>query len=163
MCTPRARASGFTLVELVMFIVIVSIAVAGVLAVMNITTRHSADPMIQKQALAVAEAMLEEIELQDFTKPAGGFAGPYNQANRKFFDSVGDYSGFSTVGIYTIDGVAPIAALAGYNISVSVADSALGPGGSQVAAGEAKLITVTVTDPRHEVTKLSGYRTRYGQ
>ena len=63
MFTPR-RQAGLSLIELVMFIVIVGVAVAGVLSVMNVTTRHSADPMIRKQAQAIAESLLEEIELQ---------------------------------------------------------------------------------------------------
>jgi MSHA pilin protein MshD len=53
MFTPRSQA-GLSLIELVMFIVIVGVAVAGVLSVMNVTTRHSADPMIRKQAQAIA-------------------------------------------------------------------------------------------------------------
>jgi MSHA pilin protein MshD len=58
---------GVTLVELIVFIVIVSTAVAGVLMTLDISNRSSADPMIQKQALAVAEALLEEVQLQPFT------------------------------------------------------------------------------------------------
>lgn len=66
MCTSR-RQHGLTLIELIMFIVIVSVALAGVLTVLNITTKSSADPMIRKQMLAIAEAMLEEVMLQPFT------------------------------------------------------------------------------------------------
>jgi MSHA pilin protein MshD len=62
-----AREHGLTLVELVMFIVIVSVAVAGVLQVLNITSRSSADPQVRKQALAIAEGLLEEIEAAHFT------------------------------------------------------------------------------------------------
>ncbi|HEU0188726.1 MAG TPA: type II secretion system protein [Gallionella sp.] len=50
-----------------MFIVIVSVAVAGILLVMNVTTKGSADPLIHKQALAIAESLLEEVELMPFT------------------------------------------------------------------------------------------------
>jgi len=50
-----------------MFIVIVSAAVAGIIGVIDVTTRSSVDPMIHKQALAVAEAMMEEVRLQPFT------------------------------------------------------------------------------------------------
>jgi MSHA pilin protein MshD len=53
---PHRRQSGLTLVELVIFIVIVSIAVVGVLQVISLTTRHSVDPQTRKQALAIAEA-----------------------------------------------------------------------------------------------------------
>ncbi len=56
---------GISLIELIMFIVIVSASLAGILGVMNLVTRHSADPLVHKQALAIAESLLEEIELQD--------------------------------------------------------------------------------------------------
>jgi MSHA pilin protein MshD len=63
---PRAE-HGISLIELIVFIVIVGIAVAGVVGVLSMATRASADPLIQKQALAVAEALLEEVQLQPFT------------------------------------------------------------------------------------------------
>ena len=58
---------GVSLIELIIFIVVVGVAVVGVLAAINLGTRTSADPMIQKQALAIAEALLEEVQLQAFT------------------------------------------------------------------------------------------------
>lgn len=61
------RQRGISLIELIMFIVIVSVALAGILLVMNTVTRGSADPLIHKQALAIAESMLEEVELMPFT------------------------------------------------------------------------------------------------
>jgi MSHA pilin protein MshD len=68
MSTPDGhKQAGISLIELVMFIVIVGVAVVGVLAVMNITTKSSADPIVRKQALAIAESLLEEIELMPFT------------------------------------------------------------------------------------------------
>jgi Tfp pilus assembly protein PilV len=63
----RRKSLGLSLVELVMFIVIVGAAVAGIIGVIGVTTRSSADPMIHKQALAIAEAVLEEVQLQPFT------------------------------------------------------------------------------------------------
>jgi len=162
MCTPKSRLAGISLVELVIFIAVVGVAVAGVLSVMNLTTRHSADPMIQKQALAIAESMLEEVTLQNFTKPAGGFGGPFTVANRASFDSVDDYNGFTMgPGISDLTGTA-IAGLAGYSVQISVTPSAVGPAGAQVPAGQARLITVTVTDPRGGQVAVSGYRTGYG-
>lgn len=64
---PRRFQSGLTLVELVMFIVIVSVALAGVLTVLNFTVKSSADPMVAKQMLAIAEALLEEVQMKSFT------------------------------------------------------------------------------------------------
>lgn len=66
MCISR-RQHGLTLIELIVFIVIVSVALVGVLTVLNITTKSSADPMIRKQMLAIAEGLLEEVQLQPFT------------------------------------------------------------------------------------------------
>ncbi len=62
-----ADARGFTLVELVMFIVLVGIAFGALILAMNQFTRYSADPLQSKQALAVAESLLEEVELMPFT------------------------------------------------------------------------------------------------
>jgi MSHA pilin protein MshD len=61
------RQRGVTLIELIVFMVIVSTALAGVLTVMNITTMASADPLIRKQMLTIAEALLEEVQSQRFT------------------------------------------------------------------------------------------------
>ena len=65
--TGMPKQRGASLIELIMFIVIVSVALAGILLVMNVTTRGSADPLIHKQALAIAESLLEEVELMPFT------------------------------------------------------------------------------------------------
>ena len=72
-----SKSRGLSLVELIMFIVIVGAAVAGIIAVISRTTQSSADPMVRKQALSIAEAMLEEVRLQPFTvcdaeDPSGG-------------------------------------------------------------------------------------------
>ena len=66
MCT-RHKQLGTSLIELIMFIVIVSAALAGILSVMNVTSKNSADPLVHKQALAIAESLLEEVELMPFT------------------------------------------------------------------------------------------------
>ncbi len=61
------KSRGLSLVELIVFIVIVGASVAGIIGVITVTTRASADPVIRKQALAIAEAVLEEVQLQPFT------------------------------------------------------------------------------------------------
>ena len=62
-----ALQSGLTLVELVISIAVIGVGVAGILLTLNVTSRNSADPLLQKQALAIAEALLEEIELMPVT------------------------------------------------------------------------------------------------
>jgi MSHA pilin protein MshD len=61
------RQRGVTLVELIMFMVIISIALAGIIGVMNWSTSKSADPLRRKQALLIAEGLLEEVRLAAFT------------------------------------------------------------------------------------------------
>ena len=154
---------GFSLVEAIVFIVIVSVALAGVLSVMNFTTKHSADPLIRKQTIAVAESLLEEISLQNFTTTSAAVAP--TQANRPFFDDIGDYNGFNTTGISPIDSSGVIPGLSGYNVvSVTVVSADLGPASNLISAASnnAKIITVTVQGPDGVSVALSGYRTAYG-
>ena len=155
MCTNK-RQTGISLVELIMFIVIVSIALAGVIGVLNMNTSHSADPMVRKQAMAIAESLLEEIEHKEFSKPAGGFTGPFTPVNRSLFDTASDYNNFATNGIFSIDN-APIVGLEGYSVAVTVAGSALGA----IPASDSLLITVTVTGPDGLPIIMNGYRTRH--
>jgi len=63
----RLRQRGLTMIELIAFIMIVGIAVTGILLVMNYHAMHSADPMMRKQALAIAESVLEQVESARFS------------------------------------------------------------------------------------------------
>ena len=58
---------GLSLIELVMFIAIVGAAIAGLLVVYNQAIRGSADPLVRKQAIAIAESLLGEVLAQPFT------------------------------------------------------------------------------------------------
>lgn len=92
------RQRGLTLIELIMFIVIVGVALAGVLTVLNYTTQKSADPMVRKQTLAIAEALLEEVMLQSFT-----LCDPDDTAVATAYIN----SGGTTVGCTTAEGLGP--------------------------------------------------------
>ena len=50
-----------------MFIAIVGVSLAGVLVVYNNAIKGSADPMLRKQAVAVAESLLHEVLMQPYT------------------------------------------------------------------------------------------------
>lgn len=156
MCTSdrgrSRRHAGFTLVELVIFIVVVSAGLAGILAVMNTAVKSSADPLVRKQTVALAEALLEEIVLKEFANPTDGYSG----SSRALFDDVSDYHGYSTSGgVVDVNG-SPIAGLSRYDVtSVAVAATSDLTG---VDSSKAKKITVTVTGPGGAVT-LSAYRT----
>lgn len=153
MCMNSAHQKGLTLIELVVFIVVVSVALAGVLSVMNLVTRSSADPMVRKQSMALAEAILEEVLLKDYSDTDGSEAGEV----RATFDDVMDYDGVTIAGNDTL-GSSPVAALSGYSAAVTVTDRAVGPGGNALPMKEIK---VEVTDPFNQKLSIVGYRANY--
>ena len=158
MCISDQRHSerGISLIELIMFIVIVSVASAGIMLVMNTTTKYSADPLIHKQALTVAESLLEEIELQaSISGVAGG--SPAIQANRTIFNDVMDYNGFATTGVYPASGAVAVSGLQNYNVAVAVSAVAWG----NISSASAVQITVAVTDPMGQAVSAIGYRVAY--
>jgi len=142
---------GFTLIEVIMAIMIISLALAGVLLVMNQNIAKSADPVITTQARSIAQSYLEEIMLQSYADPDG--IDP--EATRATFDDVDDYDGLVDNGARDQFGSA-IASLAAYTATVSVSLTTLG-------AIPAKFITVTAGrtgNPQTNVT-LSAYRTEF--
>ena len=146
------RQAGTTLIELVISIVIVSIAVSAVLMVMSMTVGYSADPMIRYQAVAIAEAYLEEISLKAFADPGGGDG----EASRDLYDDVDDYHGLVDVGARNqFDAALP--GLGDYTVSVTVTQSAL----PLIAASDNYLINVTVTHAANINFTLSAYRPNF--
>lgn len=158
-CERPPKQRGASLIELIMFIVIVSVALAGILLVMNQTTRGSADPLVRKQALAAAYSLLEEVELQDFLPASGAAGAAVTQTNRATaYHLVGDYNNFNqNAGIYSLTGTAPIAGLEGYTAGVTVIAAVLG----DIPAASAVQIDVTVTAPNGEAITATGYRAAY--
>jgi len=161
-----AKQRGISLIELIMFIVIVSVALAGILLVMNVTTKGSADPVIHKQALAIAESLLEEIELQDVTPALGGVAACPGAAscvsvtNRMTdYHIVTDYNGFAMNG--AISSVNGATVLSGYSASASAAVVATTGNWNGMPAASAVMISVTVTPPSGDTITSVGYRTAY--
>ena len=185
MCISR-RQRGLTLIELIVFIVIVSVALVGVLTVLNVTAKSSGDPMIRKQMLAVAEAVLEEVMLQPFTwcDPDDRSAATATSAtlDATATDPTQCWDAVEAIGPETVagnldlrlsatspldnvsdyngtaitTGITGTALPTGYSAAVSVAQSAL----NGIAATESLLITVTVSHAGDSLI-LQGYRTRY--
>ena len=161
----REAQRGLTLIELVIFIVIILVGLAGVLTVLDTTVRGSADPVVRKQALALAEAMLEEVLAKEFqndptgnnaatpalgctptTVPACALNTPGNRVN---YNDVDDYNTWSQPGNVSAIGAAP-AALARYQVNVAVVPWAL-------SLENGKRVTVTVVSGAETVT-LEGFR-----
>lgn len=178
-----ARQRGLSLIELILFILIVSIALVAILLLMNTTAARSSDPLVRKQVLAIAEALLEEVQLMPFTycdpddanvttatsaagcattpEALGAEPGETRYSTTTPFDNVNDYDGFAMAGIRDIGG-SVIPALSSYGATVTVTPDALPGTGLTVASAESLRIAVTVTGPGNESVTLEGYRTRYG-
>jgi MSHA pilin protein MshD len=174
----HGHLAGATLIELVVSIVVISIGLVGILLVMNRNTSMSADPMIQHQAVAIAEAYLEEIMLKDFCDPdnvnpcqplnAPGTANcivcPAAEGSRASYDNVCDYNGPAGTGL--VDNGArdqtdtAIAGLSAYTVRTNVFTNdtlgALTGANCQVLR-----VDVAVTGPGGTGYTLSGYRTNF--
>jgi MSHA pilin protein MshD len=145
---------GVTLIELIVAMVVISIALTGVLLVINYTTLHSADPVLRHQAIAIAEAYMEEICLKNFSDPGGP-----PETGRADYDDVRDYNGLNNNGAVDQNG-APIGGLGGYTVRVTVIDSQVyGPAVGRTVTGLG--IDVTVVDPAGESLTLTGFRANY--
>lgn len=184
MCTSRSQ-HGVTLVELIVFIVVVSVGVVGVLSTIGPMVRDSANPMIRKQMAAVAESLLLEIIRQPFTycdpddanattatlsgtTPTCDVAANAQtlaaspQAGEArlgpaFFDNVADYRGYAQTPVTDSAGAG---ALNGYSavVAISTAGASFG-----LPAEDALEIAVTVSFPAGTEPPLtfSAYRFRY--
>ena len=184
----RRRVGGLSLIEVVVFIVVLGIGIAGIVALYNQVTRASVDPLVRKQTLALAASLLEEIELRGFTlcdpddpnvmtgTTTGCTAGysesigpdtnpaplPVAAETRyasPFFDHVNDYHNFSMAGAGIRSADGTnVTGLADYSVSVAVANAG---GDFGLTADHVLLITVTATHTTGLTVSLQGYRFRY--
>lgn len=159
---PRVRARGVTLIELVLFMAILAIALGGIIAVMNLTSARSADPVRRKQALIIAEGLLEEIELARFsycdpsdpdadtakssadchTAPEAWGQGGAEPLNQRPYDNVNDYvpaaasltAAFNDGAGNLLDANNNPLAVNGYTARVSITPAAFGPTGAVIGS-----------------------------
>lgn len=179
----RRRQHGITFVELVMFIVIVSVGITGILLILNFATSRSADPQRQKQALAIAEALLEEVQGSRFTfcdasdataetaqSPSVGASGctsivenvGRDAGEARPYDNVNDYvTAFNAPETYSSDATGQNFP-AGYTATVTISPAALNGIASDTTPANmnALHVHVAVSYTGGEVV-LDGYRTRY--
>jgi len=158
---------GFTLIELIVFIVVISLALTGLFSVFNQSMLNSIDPIIRVRALELAQSKLDEVLVRKFAEntPAGGVpaCGSFDFRPPPLFvqapctaiqgvvadparDDVGDYNGENTA-----DG--------GYAIAVVVSEQGTELG--LASDGLARRVTVTVTMPDAETLTLSGYKVNF--
>jgi MSHA pilin protein MshD len=149
----RSQAA-FTLIELLVTIIVIAISATALMGVYTNMVRGSADPVIQQQAITVAEAYLEEILRKDYDDPVlpetGGAEGTESRGS---FNDVQDYNDLPDNQVRDQNNN-PILALAAYSVTVSVAAAVLN-------GVNAMRVDVTVTHPAISAISLSAFRTAY--
>ena len=150
----RQRQQGVTLVELIIAITVVAIGVTSILGALGAASSHSADAMVQQQAVSVAQAYLDEILQRCVADPT--FCPPV-AGGRANWNTVDAYNGLADIGARDQFGNA-IAALSTYNVAVAVVPSgALGG----IGAAAVRRIDVTVSHAPNVTVTLSGYRANF--
>lgn len=143
--------TGVSLIEMVVFIVVVSVALVVLIGIFRQATVRNVDPVVRVLALEAAQSKLDEIlSLKyDENTPTGGipacgssYAGAVacNNTTDDNYNDVDDYDG-------RIEANTP---LQGYRRSVTV-----------VTSNNIKLITVTVTTPTGETILLAAERANF--
>ena len=159
---------GLTLIELLIFIVIVGIAATAILSVFGNLTRNSASMLPDKQAQAIAAGMMQEILARSAYCGSSTPADPSNpggsdgaETRSTPFNNVNDYNGFDSNlvgGISFLDGVSLAANFPGYRVRVAV-DGVTPVAG--VGGGNALHVIVRVTHPTGAEARLDGVRFCY--
>ena len=168
---------GFTLVELVLTMVIISIAALGVMTSLSFAVTHQSDGLWQARAVALARSYFEEIQAKryDENTPNGGVprCSPATTAcsaasafddgeSRSAFDDVDDYHGVSDLPPLDAEG----SARSGYDrfqvdVSVRYLSSAEVTSLGVDDITDAKVVTVLVTPPNGRALSFTQLRGNY--
>ena len=120
------RQRGATLIELVVSVVIISVVVTAMMMLITQTVGRSSDPLMRAQAIAIAEAYMEEILGVSLTDPDGGdVGGPEAGESRATYDDLNDYHNASGPEPATDQYGAAIAGLDAYSVEVTVSGATL--------------------------------------
>jgi MSHA pilin protein MshD len=150
MCTNR-KQRGTTLVELVVALVLAGVVMGSIWSAWTLLGTRSADPLVARQVLSIAQSLLREIELQPLPGTAAAAATP----GRTGFASISDYHGLTMNGITDAEGAA-VPGLEGYSASIGVTPMAL----QGVPADSGWWIAVSVTGPDGQTLQLASWRSK---
>lgn len=165
---------GFTLIELVVTMLIISIAALGVLYSLGLGLRHQSDSLWQAKAVALAQSYMEEILARRYDEhsPPGGpppcsttttacspFGAFGDGEPRAEFDDVDDYDGLIEQPPRDVYGN-PRSDYDSYRVTVSVAyaDAAQIASFGLDTGTDAKVVTVTVSTPEGGALTFSALR-----
>lgn len=143
----KQSQKGVSLIEMIVFIVVISIASSALLATYNYSLLHNTDPLIQVRALELAQSRLDEIIAlkYDANTPTGGIPAcdsptgvPCNNTPDANMNDVDDFHNVNDT------------PYAGYTRRVTV-----------TTANNLKLIRVTVLAPQNFSVTLAAFRANF--
>ncbi|NRB38481.1 MAG: prepilin-type N-terminal cleavage/methylation domain-containing protein [Pseudomonadales bacterium] len=155
----QRQQKGVTLVELIIAISIVSIALAALMQSWSYNISSSADPLLQRKSLNLAQMYVDEILSKRFDEnsPLGGgtiISASINcptgsgldagESGRDDFDDVDDYHGVVDAPPLDINGVT-MASYGSYQVAINI--SCISGQFAIASANHIKLIEVAVTSP----------------
>jgi len=166
------KQQGVTLVELVISIVILSIAMVSMMTFFSTSMSRSADPLWHNKTLKLGQLYLDEILAKKYDEltPMGGLPfvvtpdcaglGPDSLGagteTRASFDDVDDYHGILNSAPVSLTGAGLDSSYDDYRISITVACDGSDVGASGNA--HAKIITVQVTAPNQKTVTFAAYK-----
>jgi MSHA pilin protein MshD len=122
--TPRSKNAGFTLIELIVVIVVLAFGGVTLSYALRYALERSADPLIVKQAIAIGQAMMEEVMSKSYDPVNGSPTAWTSPRSATQWNDILDYNGFTTTGVYTANGDA-IPSLSSYSVAVAVSSGTL--------------------------------------
>lgn len=166
---PSVNQQGATLVELVMTIVIISIAIAGVVGAFALIAGRSADPLNQTRAVALAQLYMDEILARDYDESSNVGGGKVLAAQvdcaapgadgetRGSYGDVDDYNAVNDELPQDGEGI-PLPGYDGFRVSITVLCAGNDVTEMSLANADAKRIDITITDPSGNNYLFSAYR-----
>jgi MSHA pilin protein MshD len=176
------KISGFTLIELVIGIVVFSIALTLFTSLIVPQAIRSVDPIFQVRAAELGQSLINEITSKSFDEKSdrtGGATicdatcigsinlGSDSGESRANFDDVDDYNGLNVSDGNIKNSLNETTILngnnlyQGFSLHVSVVYDEDMDGTADTVVGNTKLITVTITTPNDEDIIFSSFRSNY--
>lgn len=107
------------LTEQVTSLALIAVFLSGLSGVLSFIQGQSSDPLVRRQALAIAEAYLEMVLATAYLDPDTQAVCPAPEADRASFDNICDYHGTVDADVRDVSGV-PVPGLSAYSVQVAV-------------------------------------------
>lgn len=102
-----AAEQGFSLLEVLASIVVLSLIFTGFVSVYSTVLKHGSDAELHSQAIAIASAYMDEVIAQSFRDPDSGIVCGAPEGSRPAFDNVCDYDQVLQNGCTSISSACP--------------------------------------------------------